>query len=145
MSARHGTYASMMIPQMSLSAAGLSRRFGEIDEPRNDEGAALELEVLGTDYDITPALLNHARLRVGIALDRMAHHVRKIRLKLSDANGHKGGHDQVCRVECRLSSGEPLVVEATESDAYVAIDVATTRLKSAVVKEVGRRTERRRA
>lgn len=144
MSARQGTYASMLLHPSTTTSADLSRHFARIDAPRRDEGTGLELEVLGDDYDITPTLLEHARLRVGIALDRVAHHVRKVRLRLSDANGHRGGSDQCCRVECRLTSGEPLFVEATDADAYVAIDLATTRLKSAVVKEVGRRTERRR-
>lgn len=162
MSARHVSYESLISwsrPQRLPARAVAARRFSAADRARSTRSALSpaqrqpgepvvlgpDIEVVGADYEITPALEDHALLRTGIAIDRVDNYVRRIRVRLSDANGPRGGEDQLCRIECWLEWGSPIFVEARETDAYVAVDVATTRLKSAVTREVKRRAARARA
>lgn len=60
--------------------------------------------------------------RVRLALDRLAHRVRKVSVSLTDVNGPRGGIDQQCVLAITpLGVGEPIVALALERTRFDAV------------------------
>jgi ribosome-associated translation inhibitor RaiA len=102
----------------------------------------MQCDVIGNRMPYSKALWEHADLRVRIAVSRFVDRIERITVRLKDTNGHRGGVDKCCSIEVLQARGEPVVVEATDADAYVAIDLATTKLKRAITKASRLRWER---
>ena len=92
----------------------------------------LGVEMEKDDHD------NIAR-KLGMKLGKFASSIERITIRLSDANGPKGGWDQVCQIKVVLSGLPSIVVEARASGRQTAIDQATTATAIAVKRRVQRR------
>jgi hypothetical protein len=80
---------------------------------------------------------------VHAALDRYGDRIRRIDVHLSDAIGHKMGHDdKCCMIEARRDGREPIVVTHQESTMQQAIHGAIHNLKKAVESALGKETTR---
>lgn len=91
--------------------------------------------------DAGASLRTHAERALRFALTRFSAAVARVRLRLIDENGPRGGVDQRCRVHVALRDGGTVDVEGVEADARVAIDVVAAR----AARSVARRLERGRA
>lgn len=98
----------------------------------------MELDVRGRHLQVSPALRTHLKRRLGFALDKVAHRVASISVRLEDVNGPKGGLDKRCRIRVAGARGGVVVVEEYASDAYVAVDLAAARAGRAVLRSLGR-------
>jgi hypothetical protein len=80
---------------------------------------------------------------VHAALDRYGDRIRRVDVHLSDAIGHKPGHDdKCCMIEVRRDGREPIVVTHHESTMDRAIHGAIHTLKTAVESALGKETTR---
>lgn len=79
----------------------------------------------------------HARRRVGFALDRFAERIRNVSIHFEDVNGPKGGVDKRCLVEAH-GSFAPVVASANAENHFVAANRALKTLERIVVRSVER-------
>jgi hypothetical protein len=78
--------------------------------------------------------------KLGLTLGKFASYIERISVRLNDANGPKGGKDQICRIKVVLSGLPSIVVE----NRAHARTIATERAVKATALAVRRRVQRRR-
>lgn len=76
--------------------------------------------------------------RASFALSRLSSRIRQIDVHLTDINGPRGGIDTECRVQVRLDSGAPVVVEDKDHDLGILINRSLARAGQAVDKRLKR-------
>lgn len=77
--------------------------------------------------------------KLGMKLGKFASSIERITVRLSDANGPKGGRDQICQIKVVLSGRPSVVVEERASTLQSAIDRAMKATALAVRRSVHRR------
>lgn len=98
-----------------------------------------------TDGNIEGNEQSSAELKTLIhaALDRYGDRIRRVEVHLSDAVGHKAGHDdKCCMIEARRDGREPIVVTHQESTIGQAIHGAIHTLKRSVESALGKESTR---
>lgn len=75
-----------------------------------------------------------AEQRLRIVMRRAAFLVPRVKVRLSDLNGPRGGVDKQCRLELTPERGETIVVTATEKDWRHAFENALARSARALVR-----------
>lgn len=90
---------------------------------------------------VTPSFEGYVRRRLSHALDRFRATVHGVTCRIFDVNGPRGGVDKRCTVVVGLKSGGAVKVEASEADAYRAVDTLARVLKNSLArrKSKGRR------
>jgi hypothetical protein len=86
------------------------------------------------DYDRD----NIAR-KLGMKLGKFASSIERITVRLSDANGPKGGRDQICQIKVVLSGLPSIVIEERDPALQNALDRAMKATAIAVRRSVQRR------
>lgn len=105
---------------------------------------AMRIDVRGRNCDVSLALSSYAERRALFAIGRFSPRIEGVSVRLSDANGPRGGIDKECHLVARLRPSGGLRVAEQDADMYAAIDRATERLARAVAREIARRREPRR-
>lgn len=77
--------------------------------------------------------------KLGMKLGKFAASIERITVRLSDANGPKGGRDQISQIKVVLSGLPSVVVEERDSAFQRALDRAMNSAKLAVSRSLGRR------
>ena len=77
--------------------------------------------------------------KIGMKLGKFASSIERVSVRLFDANGPKGGIDQVCRIKVVLSGLPSVLVERRNSALPSAIDAAIRATALAVRRSVQRR------
>lgn len=88
----------------------------------------MNIRVHSRSVELTEAIRAWAERRVLFALGQFGARVRSVAVRLSDENGPKGGPDQRCVMEARVSSAGSVVAEVLDADLYAAISRAAGRL-----------------
>ena len=101
----------------------------------------MRIDIQARGFELTGGLLEHTERRLQFAFSWANHDVRKIKVRLSDINGPKGGNDKRCQLQIPLTKGQDVLIEDTESDLYVAIDRAIDRAEHTVAKRLKRMHE----
>jgi hypothetical protein len=93
----------------------------------------MRFSIVSRDRRLEPAQIEWLRRRADFALGRFGDRVRRVRVRLRDLNGPRGGLDQACGLDVLLTSGELVTVEAVresmESAATAALDRMARRLR----------------
>ena len=79
------------------------------------------------------------RRKLGMKLGKFVASIERVTVRVTDANGPRGGVDHVCNVKVVLSGLPSVVVERREVTPYAAIDRALRVTEQAVRRSVGRR------
>lgn len=77
--------------------------------------------------------------KLGMRLGKFASSIERVTLRVSDANGPKGGRDQICKIKVVLSGRPSVVVEERDSTFQRAVDRAMKAAALAVRRSVQRR------
>jgi hypothetical protein len=77
--------------------------------------------------------------KLGRKLGKFASSIERISVRLSDANGPKGGRDQIVRIKVVLSARPSVVVEERDAAFPLAVDRAANAAALAVRRSVQRR------
>jgi ribosome-associated translation inhibitor RaiA len=93
--------------------------------------------VLGVELDEDER--SHLRRRLAVKLGKFATSIERVRVRVADVNGPRGGVDQVCRINVVLIGLSPVVVEERDASLEAAIDGALTGTERAVRRSVQRR------
>lgn len=105
----------------------------------------MELQIRSEGFRTTAALHAFTRHRLGFALDRFEGLVTKVRVRLSDDNGPRGGVDKRCRFEVRLQGAPAVLIDERSDDLYAAIARAAQRVERQVARISSRRQRALRA
>lgn len=85
------------------------------------------------------ALASHVETVLQDKLRYQREHVTRVEVHLSDSNSAKAGaDDKRCVMEARLKNHQPVAVSHQAGSLHQAIDGATTKLRSALEKLLGR-------
>jgi putative sigma-54 modulation protein len=101
----------------------------------------MQFEIHSQNVRISQPLRVHIERRLNFALERFAMRIAKVSVSVGDLNGPKGGIDKRCRVAIVLAPSTMIVMEAQDSNIYVAID----RVADKAGRCVGSRLKRRRS
>ena len=104
----------------------------------------MQIEIQARDFSLTQALRGYVERRLGFALSARYGSIDRIRVRLSDMNGPRGGSDKCCHVNVVLPGQAAVVIEDTESNLYLAIDRAADRASRTVARRLGRQRDRNR-
>jgi ribosomal subunit interface protein len=108
------------------------------------KGSDMQIDICSLNFDLTAAIASHAKQRVETATRQSSKMLAGVMVRMWDVNAQRGGVDKACRIVVWLPRRSTLVVEAVDSDLYVAIDIAAARLKRALHRHVRRRQTLRR-
>ena len=87
----------------------------------------VHIDIHASGFNLTDGLRDHARRKIAHALDHFGFPGGRIRVRLSDINGPRGGLDKRCQIHISLPRRDHVIVEDIESDLYIAIDRAAER------------------
>jgi ribosome-associated translation inhibitor RaiA len=104
----------------------------------------MKTNVIGVDFKLTQAIVQHAELRMNSALNIAESQVCHAVAFLGDINGDHGGPDKSCRIVVYLHKVGAVITRAVDRDLYAAIDRAAVRLRHALSKKLGRARKRNR-
>jgi hypothetical protein len=96
-------------------------------------------EVCGSSVLATESVVGHVMEQVRRAVGRFGGRVGRVRVRLEDVNGPRGGRDKRCTVDVAMAhGGGHVIVRELSEDLYVAISGAARRVKGAVSRKMGR-------
>ena len=95
------------------------------------------VRVIGVELDEDNRAL--IRRKLGMKLGKFAASIERITVRVTDANGPRGGVDHVCNVKVVLSGLPSVVVERRDVTPHAAIDRSLRATEQAVRKSLGRR------
>jgi ribosome-associated translation inhibitor RaiA len=95
------------------------------------------VRVIGVELDEDSRAL--IRRKLGMKLGKFVASIERVTVRVTDANGPRGGVDHVCNVKVVLSGLPSVVVERRDVSPHVAIDLALRVTEKAVRRSVGRR------
>ena len=101
----------------------------------------MRIDIQGQRFRLTAALLEHTERRLRFALTRTSDRIKRVVVRLGDANGPRGGVDKLCRIEVVLHDAPAVLIEDAGADLYAVIDRAAERAGRNVAKRIERLRE----
>lgn len=103
------------------------------------------IEIHGTRVDITARIREQVQRKAEYSLGRFESAIRAVHVTLEDANGPRGGVDQVCRIVVNVENqASPVIAEAIHEQTGGAIELAFGKVAHAMSRSLDRRKSRRR-
>ena len=99
------------------------------------------IEIQSRNITLTQELKDLLRKRVEFAFDRFQHKIQKVRIRLSDVNGPKGGIDKHCQIHLALPDQPDVVVRTRASRIEAAISKTTSRSAIALYRRFKKRSK----
>lgn len=95
---------------------------------------------VGPARRLPAATVEAAHIHAAFALTRFSRHIRSVTVRVIDVNGPRGGIDQECTVEVRMTRHrEDIVVADADADPLAALSRAMNRAARAVARRLERR------
>ena len=101
----------------------------------------MRIEIKGSGFPITTALMDHTERRLRFALTRSSDRIVRVAVMMGDSNGPRGGEDKFCRIQVRLKRAPQVLIEDIGAELYAVIDRAAERAGRNVAKRVDRLME----
>ncbi len=95
------------------------------------------VRVIGVELDDDDRAL--IRRKLGAKFGKFVGSIERVTVRMTDANGPRGGVDHVCNVKVVLSGLPSVVVERRDASPLAAIDLVLRAAEQAVRRSVGRR------
>ena len=97
---------------------------------------------MATNRD-SPALRQFAEHALMRKLGARAERIRRVRIRLSDANGPRGGVDKVCQIRLDLAAGGEVGASGESLGWYEAVTIAVMNARMAVDRRLDRARARK--
>ena len=97
---------------------------------------------MATNRD-SPALRQFAEHALMRKLGARAERIRRVRIRLSDANGPRGGVDKVCQIRLDLAAGGEVGASGESLGWYEAVTIAVMNARTAVDRRLERARTRK--
>ncbi len=102
----------------------------------------MQVHIQALNFALTDGLRHHIERRLAFALSARDEHIPRVRVRLTDINGPKGGRDMCCHIQVALKGLPDVVVKDTEADVHTAIDRAADRASRTVMRQLRRKVDR---
>ena len=89
-------------------------------------------------FDLTDGIHDHVHRRLRYALGRFSDRFTRVAVRLSDVNGPRGGVDKRCLVTVGVPGQPDVVVAASKTDLYEAVDRAASGAGRSLIKRLKR-------
>ena len=99
----------------------------------------MNMMIQAQGFKLTEGLTEHAKRRLRFALSRSSEQIQRVKVRLTDINGPRGGVDKRCRIEIQIPSQPALMIEQLDSDMYVAISRSAARAERRVIGHLKRK------
>ena len=99
------------------------------------------IDIKGSGFPITTALMDHTERRLRFALTRSSDRIVRVAVLVGDSNGPRGGEDKFCRIQIHLKRAPQVLIEDIGAELYAVIDRAAERAGRNVAKRVDRLME----
>jgi putative sigma-54 modulation protein len=103
-----------------------------------NEENEMQIDIQSRRFALTGALKRRIKQRLSFALDIKNAHIQRIKVRLSDINGPRGGEDKCCHIQIELPNSPDVVIKEVKSDLNTAIDRASHRAAYSVVRKLSR-------
>ena len=103
----------------------------------------MHIDIQARVFNLTEALHRFVRRRLESSLSTRYDQIQRIRVRLSDVNGPRGGADKRCQVHVVLPNVQDVIIEDTSADMYTAISRAAERAGRTLTRRFGRKRGRR--
>ncbi|WP_419811094.1 HPF/RaiA family ribosome-associated protein [Bacterioplanoides sp.] len=103
----------------------------------------MQIEIQSRNIPLTKELRSLLKKRVEFAFNRFHHRIQKIRVRLDDINGPKGGIDKDCQFYLTLPDQPDVVVRSQASEIEAAISKTASRSASALSRKFSKRHYKR--
>ena len=101
----------------------------------------MRIDIKGSGFPITTALMDHTERRLRFALTRSSDRIVRVAVLVGDSNGPRGGEDKFCRIKIHLKRAPQVLIEDTGADLYAVIGRAAERAGRNAAKRVDRLQE----
>jgi len=101
----------------------------------------MQLDIQTNGFSLTDGIRDYTKHRMQFALNRNDRHVTKVKVRLADINGTRGGVDKRCQIDISLAGHNDIVIEDTETNLYIAIDRASDRCARTLCRRLERARE----
>lgn len=102
-----------------------------------------DIRILSTN--LTEALQSYIERRLHFSLGRFGRRVGRVKVRITDVNGSRGGPDKSCHISAELlPSGKALLQQAVDANLYAAIGRASEGIGRSFARALGRNRERKR-
>lgn len=98
----------------------------------------MRIDIKGSGFSLTTALLDHTERRLRFALTRSSDRIVRVAVLVGDSNGPRGGEDKFCRIQIHLKHAPQVLIEDIGAELYAVIDRAAERAGRNVAKHVAR-------
>ncbi len=88
--------------------------------------------------DLTDGIQDHVHRRLRSALGRFSDQFTRVAVRLTDVNGPRGGVDKRCLVTVGMPGQPDLVITASKTDLFTAVDRAAGGIGRALAKRLKR-------
>ena len=105
----------------------------------------MHIEIQARGFTLTQAIRGYVERRLRFALSARYARIDRLRVRLSDINGPRGGRDKRCHLQVLLPGQTALVIEDTKANLYVAIDCAADRARRTLTRRLARQRDNDRA
>ena len=102
----------------------------------------MRLEISGNGIRVTNYLRAYIERRLQFALGRFVNRIDRVRVRLVDVNGPRGGIDKACTVTVGLVRLKSVVVKDVDGDIAAAVDRAAGRVARGVRRALERARSR---
>lgn len=103
----------------------------------------MTIMIYARGLDLTDGIEDHVHRRLRYALGRFSDRLTRVVVRLSDVNGPRGGVDKRCLVTVGVPGQPDVVVKASKTDFYSAVDRAASGAGRSLVKRLKRLRGRR--
>lgn len=87
----------------------------------------MHIHIQTRGFTLTEGLRAHVERRLQFAMSRFQSRGLRVKVRLSDVNGPRGGLDKLCHLQIRVGGLPDMVIEDTDVDLYAAINRAAER------------------
>ena len=98
----------------------------------------MQIDIQAHGFTLTDGIHEYVLKRLAYSLNHGDENIMRVKVRLSDINGPRGGEDKRCLIGVRLKGTPEVIIEDTESDLYVAIDHATERAGHSLARRLAR-------
>jgi ribosome-associated translation inhibitor RaiA len=104
----------------------------------------MKIHVRAVGIELNAKVRAEIERRLHSSLDRLAHHLLRVAVRVSDQNGPRGGEDISCLIEMRLRPRGRLFVQEADLDVMGAVGQAADSAATSLVRTVERSRDLRR-
>ena len=89
-------------------------------------------------FEVTNGNIQFLHRRLHLALGRLSDSVRRVVVRLSDVNGHRGGIDKRCQLQVQLQGVPDVLIKDVQPDLSLAITRVVDRAARTIARRIGR-------